>query len=208
MLGVNRKITTKADKVHTIECTMTPFIQGAVEAFKRYILPTDVKTPYPENVKLSKLDNPDDTEVKQVIDMGYQRAVGIILWAARHCYPECKYGISKLCSVMARPTFTAFKAAMHMITYLGQNQLRGIQFNAEGNRLPIVMSDASNKADLATSYYHSGFVIHWYGGPIAYHSKRLAHVGHSSAHNEYMAMTAAIKRTVWLRQLISELSVC
>ena len=38
--------------------------------------------------------------------------------------------------------------------------------------------------------------------------KRLGHVGHSSAHNEYMAITAAIKRTVWLRQLISELSAC
>ena len=39
-------------------------------------------------------------------------------------------------------------------------------------------------------------------------SKRLAHVGHSSSHNEYMAPTTAIKRTVWLRQHISKLSVC
>ena len=51
-------------------------------------------------------------------------------------------------------------------------------------------------------------MITWYGGPLAFQSKRLAHVSHSSAHNEYMAMTAAIKRTVWLRQLISELSIC
>ena len=208
MLGISRKLTIKSDKVHNIECTMTPFIQGAVKAFSDHIIPADLKVPFPENVKISKLEQPDDTEVKEVLALGYQRAVGIILWAARHCYPECKYGISKLCSVMARPSYTAFKAAMHMISYLGQNQLRGIQFNADGNKLPIVCSDASNKADPATGCSHGGFTITWFGGPLAFQSKRLAHVGHSSAHNEYMAITAAIKRTVWLRQLISELSAC
>ena len=77
-----------------------------------------------------------------------------------------------------------------MINYMGQNQHRGIQFTADGNELP------------------GGFVITWFGGPLAFWSKKLSHCGHSAAHNEYMALAAAIKRTVWLRQLIGELSVC
>ena len=42
-------------------------------------------------------------------------------------------------------------------------------------------------------------------GPIACASKRAHHVGLSSEHNEYMAMTAVIKIVIWLRQLMEEI---
>ena len=33
-------------------------------------------------------------------------------------------------------------------------------------------------------------------------SKKLRHIGHSSEHNEFMAMAALIKALIWLRQLL------
>ena len=129
----------------------------------------------------------------------------MLLWAARHCYPECKYGVSRLCSVMARPTYKAFRAAMHMINYLAQHKHRGIRFSLEGNHLPIAHSDASNKADPADGLAQAGFVISWFGGPVSTQSKKLKHVGLSSEHNEYMGITSAAKKIVWLRQLLFEL---
>ena len=209
MLGVTRKLTrnSQTGTVQSIECTMTPYIRGAAQAFQQHLLNTAVHVPYPEKVKVSKLDQPDDTEVGEVIALGYQRAVGLILWAARHCYPECKYGISQLCSVMARPSYKAFSAAMHMLTYLSQNDQRGIKFTADGNKLPIACSDASNKPDPADGLAQAGFVITWLGGPLAFNSKKLKHIGLSSEHNEYMGLTAATKRVIWLRQLISDLGV-
>ena len=42
---------------------------------------------------------------------------------------------------------------------------------------------------------------------MSYVSKKLSHIGHSSAHNEYMALAEAGKAVVWLRQLLNELDM-
>ena len=42
------------------------------------------------------------------------------------------------------------------------------------------------------------------GGPVMAWSKKLRHIGHSSEHNAFMAMTAPIKARIWLRQLLIE----
>ena len=205
MLGVSRKMTYTDNRVTSIELTMTPFIEAMERSFSEHLKPGAAHTPFLENTRISKLEEVDSEEIKQVLQLGYQRAVGMLLWAARHSYPECKYGVSRLCSVMAKPTYRAFRAAMHMITYLVQNKHRGIRFNLEGNKSPIAHSDASNKPDPADGLAQAGFVVSWLGGPIATQSKKLKHVGLSSEHNEYMGITAAVKRIIWLRQLLEEI---
>jgi hypothetical protein len=207
MLGISRKLVYKEGKVHSIECTMTPYVQGAVEAFKQYIIHSALSVPFPQNIRISRIDVPTEAEIREVLELGFQRAVGIIMWAARHCFPELKFGISKLCSVMSKPTHIAFQAAMHMISYMGQNMNRGIIFRADGNKIPVVTCDASNKPDPFDSKCQGAFVTTWYGGPLSVYSKKMKHIGHSAAHNEYMIMASAVKRVVWLRQLISEISV-
>jgi hypothetical protein len=207
MLGISRKVTCRNSRVSSIEMTMTPFIEAMVRSFSDHLKPGAANLPYPENSNITKLEEPDTTEISQVLALGYQRAVGMLLWAARHCYPECKYGVSRLCSVMAKPTYRAFRTAMHMITYLNQHKHRGIRYSMEDNHLPIGHSDASNKPDPADGLAQAGFVISWLGGPVATQSKKLKHVGLSSEHNEYMGITAAVKRLVWLRQLLEELGV-
>jgi len=106
MLGITRKITYTQDDqkcIESIECTMTAFIQSIHDSFKQHMINAAVNTPFPEKLRLSKDTAPDETESAKVIAQGYQRAVGMLLWAARHCYPECKYGVSQLCSVMSKP---------------------------------------------------------------------------------------------------------
>ena len=205
MLGVSRKITYTQDKISSIALTMTPFVEAMERAFQEHLKPTSTNTPFLESTNISKLDKVDPEEIKQVLVLGYQRAVGMLLWATRHCYPECKYGVSRLCSAMAKPTYKAFRAAMHMITYMAQHKHRGIRFSIEGNHLPIAQSDASNKPDPADALCQAGFVISWYGGPMASQSKKLKHVGNSSEHNEYMGITQVVKRLIWFRQLLEEI---
>ena len=43
------------------------------------------------------------------------------------------------------------------------------------------------------------------GGPIATTSKKLAHVGLSAFHNEYMALKHAASTVMWIRQLLAEI---
>ena len=87
---------------------------------------------------------------------------------------------------------------------MGQRAHRGIKFSARGNMIPFGMFDASNKAHIDDSLAHAGYLNLWMGGPVMAWSKKLRHIGHSSEHNEFMAMAALIKALIWFRQLLEE----
>ena len=128
--------------------TMTAYVDGMVEAFKDD-LPNKVNTPFPEHDKgfLTRSDKVSDSESELYLKKGYMRMCGLILWAARNCFPECALGASFLCRLMSRPSEKAWKAGLHMIRWLGQNRLRGIRFEHDPKALPVAFSDASHKAD-------------------------------------------------------------
>ena len=207
MLGVSRIIQRDdLGNVKSLELTMKPYIEGMAKAFEEHLPAGVINEPYPVKVTLSKEDA-DELEAKEVLDMGYQRAVGMIMWAIRHIFIEGKFGVSQICMVMSKPSRKAFRAAMHMIKYMALRSNRGIKFTADGNNIPFGMFGASDKSPADDALCHGGFCIFWMGGPIMSWSKRLRHVGHSSEHNEYMAMAAAIKAIIWMRQLIDDMGL-
>ena len=167
MLGVNRETARDADdKVVSVEHTMQAYIKGMAEAFREYLPKKTVSTIFPEGVSLSKFNKPDEAEIKDHLGMGYMRAVGMALWAIRHIFPEGKFGISQACSVMAIPGAVAFKAVMHMIAYMEQHSAKGVKFSADGNRIPVCTSDASNKPDVFDGKCYAGFTFHWMNWPL------------------------------------------
>jgi hypothetical protein len=131
----------------------------------------------------------------------------MIVWAVRHVAPIGKYGVTQLCSVMATPGKQAFEAAMNAIAFLEQRAKKGIKFSAKGNRIPVFMSDASNKPDPNDGKCHAGFTGHLANGPIISKSFKLKHRGLSSEHNEYMGLTACLRAVVWIRQLLGEIGM-
>ena len=216
MLGLQRRITEK-DGVRSVEVTMTPFIEGMFEAFKsetQYDSRTNVKTrytPIPEDLMLSK--SPKDSkkhevEGKRIIARGYQRLLGMLLWAARGVFPECLVGTSFLGRCMACPSEEAWKAGIHMLEYMYQNRTRGIKFSSDRmiSNIPIAHTDASNKPDPTDSKCQYGYCIHWMG-PIVFASRKLNHVGLSAAHNEYMALHWCMRHVMWLRALLIEMGL-
>ena len=207
MLGVSRTIQRDdLGNVKSLELTMKPYIEGMAKAFEEHLPAGVINEPYPVKIAMSKEDA-DELEAKEVLDMGYQRAVGMIMWAIRHIFIEGKFGVSQICMFMSKPSRKAFRAAMHIIKYMALRSNRGIEFTADGNNIPFGMFDASDKSPAGDALCHDGFCIFWMGGPIMSWSKRLRHVGHSSEHNEYMAMAAAIKAIIWMRQLIDDMGL-
>jgi hypothetical protein len=208
MLGIKRTPTYDKDKsLISIECTMTPFIDGMHEAFSKWIKDKEVKATLPTNFNCSKSDPIEDDEAQQVLKEGYQCLIGMLLWAARHCFPECRVGVSILCRVMARPSWRAFKAGIHMVKWMHQRRHTGIKFSRNGNKMPMCLVDASAKADIADMKAQYGYVCMWMGGPIIVNSKKLRHIGMSSEHCEYMAMCQANMSVVWMRQLLHEMGL-
>jgi hypothetical protein len=216
MLGVKRELVENDDET-TIELTMTSYVDGMVKAFEEFDIPKYVKTPFPEHSAghISKYDPVDEDEMKRVLDRGWMRLVGMCLWASRNVFVECAYGTSLMCSVMSKPSEKSWRAGMHMLAWYRQNRLRGIKFSSKGNNVPIAFSDSSFhhgvkdqgvlKANDCKDQY--GWVIMWQGGPIAFSSRKHAHVGRSTAHVEYMALSHCYNNVLNLRQLLEELYV-
>lgn len=176
-----------------------------------------MNTPFPEHADghLRKEDVVSDEEVRRVLDRGYMRLVSMLMWASRNVFCECAYGTSILCRVMSCPSEKSWRCGMHMLKWMHQNRLQGIKFSHHGNDMPIAFSDSSfhhgvkehgklQNNDCKDQY---GWVVMWLGGPIAYVSRKHKHVGHSTAHVEYMALSDCYKNVYHLRQLLSELGV-
>jgi hypothetical protein len=206
MLGVCRKVTRDA-KGNVVSCeqTMEAYIRGMAESFREHLPKRVINSFLPPKTSLSKFDKPPDLEIQESQAKGYNRAVGMIVWAVRHVAPIGKYGVTQLCTVMATPGHAAFEAAMHAIAYLEQRAKKGIKFSASGNRIPVFMTDASNKPDPNDGLCHAGFTGHLANGPLTAKSFKLKHRGLSSEQNEYMGVTACLRAVVWLRQLLSEI---
>ena len=212
MLGLNRDEII-VNGVKTIQVTQEAYITELYEAFKDQMPSYTPKTPFPETIFLSlstpdgKRKETDQSEIDEVYEKGYMKAVGGLLWSARCTAPQTTLGINYLQRVMSQPTHEAFKAAMHMIKYLYENRHQGICFNENGEKTLRVYYDSSNKADYTDGKAQYGFVGMFMGGPIFWASRKHRHVGTSSTANEYMALKHAVVETVWIRDLLTEMEL-
>ena len=211
MLGVQRTTTTQ-DGVTYHELTQRGCVVELFEEFKDSV-PKKATTPMPDGAFLSLYDQTgekkpvDAAEVKRIKEAGYQHIVGVLLWLCRNVFPEIAQGVSQLCKVMAAPDEEAYNAALHMIRYLYTHRDRGIRYRSDGNLDPLALYDASNKGDHGDSKCSAGYVIMLAGGPISWESKKLAHAGTSSSHNEYMAAFRCAREVHWIREFLIELDL-
>ena len=214
-LGILR---TYSEDKKEVELTMQAFVEQMYSQFKDIkgaVINKNLDTPMTPGVSITrpvkaacgKYIESVEAEAKEYIDLGYQRLLGSLLWAARGVFRECLAGTSMLGRVMSKPTKQAWDEAIRMMNYMYQNRKRGIRFRHDGNPVPIAFVDASNKPDPTDGKCQYGYVHMWMGGPIIALSKKLSHVGLSAAHNEYMAMHWCHRCTTWMRDVLKDMGL-
>ena len=160
MLGIKRTLNYASDgTVANCHNTMVPFVEGTGKAFEEHLPKKESKSPMPPKASFSKIDKIADGEDKAVLTAGYMCLIGMLLWACRHCFPECRVGCSLLCRVMSRPSWAAWQAALHMLKWMIQNKNVGIKFTKGGNIFPVGFVDASNKPDPGDGKCQFGFKL-------------------------------------------------
>lgn len=211
MLGIERNMSENEDGVTEIEMKMTAFIEGMMETFKEWKIDKKIDTPVKEGLFISKPwktgDPSSEAKGKEIIARGGQSLLGMLLWAARGCYPECVLGTSMLGRIMAQPTEEFWNNAVWMMNYMYQNRHRGIKFSSNGNSKPVAFVDSSNKPDPGDGKCQYGYNVKLAGGPVIFSSKKHSHIGLSAAHNEYMALHWCNRHVLWLRQLLTEIGL-
>ncbi|CAI7803616.1 unnamed protein product [Closterium sp. NIES-53] len=122
----------------------------------------------------------------------FHSMVGALNYAANHTRPDIAFAISRLASVVSRPSHEQLEAAKRLVRYVSATASVGLDFN-------------SVKAD-GTSI--GGYVCLFGGGAVSGRSKKQNEVGLSSCETEYMALHHGAKEVVWLRRLLEEIGVC
>jgi hypothetical protein len=213
MLGVQRTVTKDPDTgVTYIEMTQTACIDSLYEEYKTELPKKACEEPVPKGCFLSthwsdgEKREVDEAEVAKILP-AYRSIVGTLLWLARNCFPELSQGVHLLCRVMAQPNDEAYKAALHMVSYVHGQRERGIRFRSDGNIHPVACYDASHLGDYKDSKCIGGYCIMLAGGPITWQSKKAQHVGTSSSADEYMCAFHAAKECKWVRDLLMELDL-
>ena len=77
--------------IATLQGRMTNYL-GMVEAFRTWLPTKTVNEPIPKGFTTSKQDVIDEAEISAVLEAGFQTGVGMVLWAARRVFPECRVG--------------------------------------------------------------------------------------------------------------------
>ena len=206
LLGVKRKLT-HGDEGMVVELSMGSYIDAMETAFSECVLKKACPTPLPDKLFLHKTTAADKGEAQQVLNKGYRQLLGRLLWLARMTMHELLFGVSMCGKFMSAPTNESWKALCHMLTYAVQHRNQVLRFSSQGNTRPLCYTDASNKHCSSDGKCQYGVVILWMSGPIVCTSKRLTHVGLSSAINEYQALSWGARSIMFVRDLLTEMGV-
>ena len=163
-----------------------------------------MSTPADINVKLKKNDNVS----KHVDTVQYQSVVGSLLYAAMATRPDIAYAVGVLSKFCTNPDeSTHLTAARRVLRYLKGTNNYGIKYEKSGNASLTGYSDASWADDLDDRRSTSGNVFLLANGPVSWFSKKQATVSMSTAESEYVALSQAAQKAVWLQRLLEEIGM-
>jgi len=123
--------------------------------------------------------------------------VGALLYLSSTIRPDIAHAVSEVARFSNNPGEQHWIAAKRILRYLKKTV--GLQLK--------VFSDADFAGDTDNRRSTSGCCVLFGGGVVSWFSKRQSTVALSTMEAELMAMTAAIQEALWLKMLLTELSV-
>lgn len=161
-----------------------------------------VSTPVEPGTKLKESSVTDESVNKQM----YQSAIGSLMYLSVGTRPDIAYIVSYLARFSASPTTDHWKSVKRVLRYLRGTTELGIHYSSESSPGLVGYSDADWGGDIIDRKSTSGYLFKLNGGTVSWRSKKQSCVAISTAEAEYIALSAAAQESLWLNQLISELT--
>jgi hypothetical protein len=96
-------------------------------------------------------------------------------------------------------------AVKRVLRYLKTSKAEGLYFPPGGDLVLRGYTDASHGGDATDRRAVGGYLFFLGESLISWSSKKLPVIGLSSAENEYMQLTLAVKEAIWLRRLLRDM---
>jgi len=133
---------------------------------------------------------------------GYQSAVGSLMYAMLGKRPDLAYAVSKVSQYSTNPDPTHWTAVKRVFRYLARTQDQGLYYRGGGTVSGFTDADWGSSDDRRSI---GGYTFLFCGAAVCWNSKKQATVALSSTEAEYMALTQAVKESLWLQGILSDL---
>ena len=138
----------------------------------------------------------------------YQSVIGKLMYAMILTRPDIAFALGKLSQHMSGPCERHGRALKKLMRYLISTVTQKLRYGPGGAyKHFVVYSDADWAGDKTDRKSVSGHVVMFYGGPIAWGSKKQKSVATSSCESEYMAIAMCGKQGQWIAQVFRDLSM-
>ena len=157
-------------------------------------------TPADSHIRLEKSD--PAFEATQGEKKKYQSAVGSLMYAMLGTRPDIAYMVSKVSQFSMNPNSTHWTAVKRIFRYLAGTPNRGLYYGVTGAATGFSDADWGGSDDRKSI---GGYTFLLNGSAISWNRKKQSTVVLSSTEAEYMTLTQAVKESIWLQVLLSDL---
>ena len=161
-------------------------------------------TPLPAGFVITPC-GPDDTVLNATDALAYRSRVGAVMFVALATRPDLAAPIGMLARHVAKPTTRDMDALHHLLRYMCSTA--NMKLVIGGAKCLIGYTDSDWASDKENRRSTFGYCYSLGMGVVCWSSRQQKSVALSTAEAEFVAASEAIKDGVWLRGLLSELSV-
>ena len=158
-------------------------------------------TPMNQKEKLSKNDGADK------VDEGYFRSMIGCLMYLTTTKPDILFAISLLSRFMHGANELHLRAAKRILRYVKGTVSYGVKFEKCQSFKLYGFSDSDWAGSLDDMRSTSGYCFNLGSGVFSWCSKKQEIVAQSTAEAEFIAATAAVNQALWLKKILSDLSM-
>lgn len=163
-------------------------------------------TPMDYNQKLSATMSPkDDDGKRRMSEVPYMQAIGCLLFAAKISRPDICYAVNLLSRFGTNPGKPHWEAVKRVMRYLKGTLDRGLVYKQQPDDNIEGYCDADWAGNVDDRQSTTGYVFVHQSAAISWATKKQKTVALSSTEAEFMAITAAIQESVWLKRLEADL---
>ncbi|GJW30172.1 uncharacterized mitochondrial protein-like protein [Tanacetum coccineum] len=153
-----------------------------------------------KDLKLSKGEDEPEVEASQ-----YRKVVGCLRYLL-HTRLDLTNSVGVVSRYIQSPRESHARAIKQILHYLKGTTSFGIKYNRSNDMKLVGYSDISHNVDIDDGRSTNGHVFYLGTSPIIWCSKKQTTMALSSCEAEFMASTAAACQTIWLRELLAEVT--
>jgi hypothetical protein len=130
----------------------------------------------------------------------YQSIVGMLNWLAVKTRPDIRFAVTRLQHRLAKPTFSDYKAMLHVVKYLRSHPDLAIVLGRTDELRFHAHTDASH-ADWEDSKSTEGSVWYLAGSPVMWATKKQTIIANSTTVAEWCALDQPCRDAMWLKKV-------